>query len=140
MDLHNQITIKRGISPAAAVADNTPFVSQIVDRAGFESCEFIVNCGALADADATFALLFEDGDQANLSDNAEVPAALLLGSEALASFDFSADNKVFKIGYNGLKRYCRVTITPANNSGNAFISGVWVLGGPRIAPTPNPPA
>jgi hypothetical protein len=32
-----------------------------------------------------------------------------------------------------------VTITPANNSGNAFVAGVWVTK-PLLAPTPNPPA
>ena len=72
-DLHNNIHPRRGISPAAAVADNTPFVSQIVDLAGYDAAEFVILTGALADADATFATLVEHGDAANLSDAAAVP-------------------------------------------------------------------
>jgi hypothetical protein len=138
MDLHNEIDVKRGISPSAATTDNTAFVSQILDRAQCMATEFVVLCGSLADTDATFTLLFEDGDAANLSDAAVVTTSLL-GSAALASFDFSADNKVFKIGYVGGKRYCRVTITPAGNTGNVFIAGVW-LTVPNNRPTANPPA
>jgi hypothetical protein len=139
-DLHSNIHVRRGISPAAAVADDTPFVSQIVDMAGYESAEFAILTGPLADADATFSVLVQDGDQANLSDAAAVPAAQLLGTQAQAGFTFADDDKVFKIGYVGGKRYARVTITPANNAGNAFIAGVWILGNPRSAPTSNPPA
>jgi hypothetical protein len=47
---------------------------------------------------------------------------------------------VFKIGYRGPKRYARVTVKPAANTGNAFVAGVWVLGHPRNRPTSNPPA
>jgi hypothetical protein len=139
-DLHNNIHVKRGISPAAAVADNTPFVSQIIDMAGYESAEFVILTGALADADATFTVLVEDGAAANLSDAAAVADSQLLGTEAQAGFTFADDDKAFKIGYVGGKRYARVTVTPANNTGNAFVAGVWILGNPRSAPTSNPPA
>jgi len=137
-DLHNSINVKRGLSPVAAVTDNTAFVSQIVDRSGYESCEFVILVGN-AGTGATFACLFEDGDAANLSDHAEVAAGNLLGTEALAGFDSTASNKVFKIGYAGTKRYCRVTVTPATNTGNAFVAGAWILGGAHNAPTANPP-
>jgi len=139
-DIHNNLHPRRGISPAAAVADNTAFVSQIVDMAGYDAAEFFLLTGALADADATFTVLVEDGNAANLSDAAAVPDVFLLGLETQASFTFADDDKVFKIGYVGPKRYARVTVTPANNSGNAFVAGLWVLGHPRSAPTPNPPA
>jgi hypothetical protein len=140
-DLHNNIDVKRGLSPIAAGTDNSPYVSQIVDRLGYDSVEFIMLIGANTDTNATFAVLFEDGDAANLSDHAAVDDKYLLGTEALASFDFSDDNDLRKIGYVGSKRYCRVTITPSgNDSGNIFIAGCWLLGHPRIAPTANPPA
>jgi hypothetical protein len=139
-DLHNNIDVKRGISPAAAVTDNTAFVSQIVDTKGYDSCEFVILSGNNTDADATFAVLVEDGDQSNLSDNAAVDDKFLLGLESEAAFTFADDNKVRKIGYIGNKRYCRVTITPTgNNAGNAFFAGVWILGHPREVPTANPP-
>jgi len=139
-DIHNNLHVRRGISPAAAVVDNTPFVSQIADLLGYEAAEFIILTGALADADATFTTLVEHGDAANLSDAAAVPDDQLIGLESQASFTFADDDKVFKIGYRGPKRYTRVTVTPAANTGNAFIAGVWVLGHPRNRPTANPPA
>lgn len=141
-DLHNQIYPKRGISPAAAGTDNTAYVSQIVDRLGFDSLEFVILLGANTDTDATFAVLFEDGDDPALSDHTAVDDAQLLGTEALSGFTAANDdNKVKKIGYVGNKRYCRVTITPSgNNSGNIYIAGVWLLGHPREMPTANPPA
>jgi hypothetical protein len=142
MDLHNNIDVRRGLSPAAAGTDNTALVSEIVDRHGFGSCEFVILIGANTDTDATFAVLVEDGDEDDLSDHAAVDDAFLLGTEALAGFTAADDdNKVRKIGYIGGKRYCRVTITPSgNNSGNIYIAGVWLLGHPRKAPTANPPA
>lgn len=137
-DLHNKIDVKRGLSPSAAVTDNTAFVSQVLDmRYGIEAAEFIILTGSLADADATFTVLVEDSP--NNSTFTAVDDKFLLGTEALASFTFAADDRVFKIGYVGTKAYVRVTITPAANSGNCFIAGVWVTL-PVITPTANPPA
>jgi len=140
-DLFNNIDLKRGLSPAAAGTGNTAYVSEIVDTRGYESVTFALLLGANTDTDATFTVLFEDGDDSGLSDNDAVVDAQLLGTEALASFTAAADdNKVKKIGYVGNKRYCRVTVTPASNdSGNHFVSGVWILGHPAIVPTANPP-
>jgi hypothetical protein len=53
----------------------------------------------------------------------DVAAADLLGTLALASFIFSDDNKCFKIGYRGNKRYVKAIVTPANNTGAANIAG-----------------
>jgi hypothetical protein len=138
-DLHNNIHLKRAISPVS-VADNTAQVSQIIDTAGYESLEFAINIGSVADADATFTVLVEDGAQANLSDAAAVADTFLLGTEVLAGFQFDDDNEPRKIGYVGGKRYVRLTITPANNASAALLSAIAILGHPRNAPTANPPA
>ncbi len=138
-DLLNNIDLKRGILPAAAVTDNTAFVSQILDVRGLNSATFAILTGSLADADATFTVLVEEGDQANLADAAAVADDDLIGTEALASFTFADDNKVFKVGYRGGKRYVRVTVTPSNNTGNAFVAGLWITE-PLIRPSANPPA
>lgn len=139
-DMHNNITPKRVISPIA-LADNTPAVGQIIDRQGYEKLEYIIATGALPDADATFTVLLEEGDAANLSDAAAVADPYLLGTEALASFTFADDNKVFKLGYKGNKRYTRLTITPANLAAGAeMVSAIAILGDPSVAPTANPPA
>lgn len=138
-DLHNNIAPKRVISPVS-VADNTAQVGQIIDRQGFQALEYVILTGSLSDADATFTVLLEEGDASNLSDAAAVADADLLGTEALASFTFAADDKVFKLGYKGNKRYTRLTITPAANASAALLAAVAILGDPQLAPTANPPA
>lgn len=132
-DLANHISIKRAISPVS-IADNTAVVSQIVDLAGFDKAMFGIAIGSIADADATFTVLIEHGDQANLSDAAAVPDSQLTGTEAAASFKFDSDDQTRKIGYVGPKRYVRLTITPANNAGAALIAAVAILSGSRYAP------
>lgn len=135
MDLHNNILASRGLSPVVAGTDNTAYVSQIIDTANFSGTEFVLMIGANTDADATFTVLVEDGDNSSLTDNAAVADAYLLGTEALASFDFADDNETRKIGYIGPKRYVRVTVTPANNgAGNIYMAGVWIQCGARKAP------
>ncbi len=138
-DLQNNINPIRAISPVS-VADNTAQVSQIIDRRGYGALEFIIATGSIGDADATFTVLVEDGDAANLSDATAVADEQLLGTEALAGFQFDSDDKTRKIGYIGNKRYVRLTITPAGNASAALLSAVAVLGCPELAPTANPPA
>ena len=133
--LHDNIKVSRGLSPVVAGTDNTPYVSEIIDCGQYQHTEFIILIGANTDADATFTVLFEDGDVSNLSDNAAVADAYLLGTEVAASFTFTHDNETRKIGYIGAKRYCRVTITPANNgAGNIYIAGAWIQAGAHVVP------
>lgn len=136
-DQRNNLFFRRGLSPVAATTDNTAYVSQIADVADYDSATFAILTGSLADADATFTVLVEHGDVSNLSDAAAVPDADLTNLETTASFTFAADDSVRSIGYVGNKRYVRVTITPANNTGNVFIAGVWVLGNAKFAPVAN---
>lgn len=137
-DLMNRIDPKRAISPVS-VADNTAQVSQIFDTRGYMAIALVIALGSIADADATFSVLIEEGDESDLSDAAAVADAQLLGTEALAGFQFDDDNALRKIGYIGSKRYLRATITPANNASAALISAMW-LGTPEDQPAANPPA
>lgn len=132
-DLYSQLTIRRAISPVS-VADTTAQVSQIIDRQGFDSLVFAIATGSIADADATFTVLVEDGDASNLSDNAAVADAELNGTEALAAFQFDDDNETRKIGYIGNKRYVRLTITPVANASAAVIAAVAILGNASLQP------
>ena len=132
-DLYNQLTIRRAISPVS-VADTTAQVSQIIDRQGFDSLVFAIATGSIADADATFTILVEDGDASNLSDNAAVADAELNGTEVLAAFQFDDDNETRKIGYIGNKRYVRLTITPVANASAAVICAVAILGNASLQP------
>lgn len=140
-DLMNAIHPVPLIVPVAARTDNTAIVSAIIDMQGFESATFVLMTGTNTDADATFAVLVEHGDAANLSDAAAVDDVELIGTEALAGFTFADDNECRKIGYKGIKRYARVTVTPANNAaGDIFLAGIALLGHARHQPTANPPS
>lgn len=138
-DMTSNIMAKRAISPVS-VSDTTAQVSQIIDRQGFRSLVFLIALGSIADADATFTVLVEHGDAANLSDAAAVPDSGLLSQtsgvapETAAAFQFDDDNEVRKIGYVGSKRYVRLTITPVGNASAALLAAVALLGHPESAP------
>lgn len=137
-DITNGLDLKRAISPQAARTDNTAIVSSVADLKGYDGCMLTINIGANTDANATFAVLIEDSD--DNSSYAAVADEYLNGTEALAGFQFDDDNELRKIGYTGIKRYVRATITPSgNDSGNIFVTAAWVLR-PLRAPAANPPA
>jgi hypothetical protein len=136
-DFHNDMTVRRVISPVSGGANDTASVGQIIDHQGFEGAEYLIALGSIADADATFTVLLEEGDAANLSDAAAVADADLLGTEAVAGFIFSSDDQVRKLGYKGKKRYTRLTLTPATNTGAWLHSAVVVLCCSRKKPLTN---
>jgi hypothetical protein len=139
-DHSNNLHILNAISPIAARTNNTAIVSSIIDRRGYDSLTFGIAVGTNTDADATFTVLVEDGENSALSDAAAVSDDNLVGTEALASYTFADDAESRKIGYVGGKRYVRLTITPAgNDSGNIFLAALAILGLPHVAPAPNPP-
>jgi hypothetical protein len=138
-DLANNLHFRPAFTPGAAVADNTAQVSAILDTLGFGSAMLAFLTGTLTDADATFATtLTESNDPAMAGANA-VAAVDMIGTAALASFNFADDIECRKIGYVGSKRYVQATVTPSNNTGNLFLSGMWVLGRAASVPTANPP-
>jgi len=139
-DIANGLDLKRAISPQAARTDNTAIVSTIVDLRDYDGVMLAINIGANTDANATFAVLIEDGAASDLSGGAAVADEYLTGTEALAGFAFDDDNELRKIGYTGTQRYLRATITPSgNDAGNIFVSAEWVLK-PKRVPASNPPA
>jgi hypothetical protein len=132
-DLFNNVAVRPAIAPVV-VSDNTAAVGAIIDRQGFGSLTYAIAAGTLADADATFSVLLEHGDEADLSDASAVPDADLLGTEAAAGFTFADDGETRKLGYVGPCRFTRLTITPTGNSGSAPIAAVAILGHPEDAP------
>lgn len=138
-DLFNSINLKRGISPVDHGTGDTATVSQIIDMQGVDTLVFAIAFGSLADVDATFTVLVEESDDSAMSGATAVSDADLLGTEALAAPLFSDDNKCFKIGYKGSKRYVTCTITPANNTGAALMC-VIAITVPQLLPASNPPA
>jgi hypothetical protein len=132
-DLHDNILTTRAFAPKAATTDNTAYVSTIIDTFGYESLELVLVVGN-AGTGATFALLLEDGNQSNLSDNATVPDTNTLGTQAGAAFASANTNVTVKLGYKGPNRYVRATVTPSGNTGNFFLAGAWIQSSPKKAP------
>jgi hypothetical protein len=141
-DLHDNIELRRAISPSRCV-DITPLVSQIIDTANCAALEFAIAVGTVVSASATFQVLVEDGNTPTLTDNAAVDPSQLLGVVGVAatptgaSFRFDTDDATRKIGYIGVKRYVRLTITPAANAANADISCLAILSRHRKGPLSN---
>jgi hypothetical protein len=122
-----------GSAPEGA-SDNTALVGAIIDNQGFESLTYVIVTGTLADADAVFVPLLEEGDESDLSDAASVADVDLIGTELLAGFTFADDDSTKKLGYKGAKRYTRLTITPANNTGLWDAGVVALQGSPAVRP------
>lgn len=132
-DLASNVDVRRAISPVS-ISSNTALVSQIIAMQGFRSLVFAIATGSLADADATFVVLVEHGDNPALSDAVAVPDEMLIGTELGAGWQYDDDDETRKIGYMGDKAYVRLTITPVNNSGASLLSAVAVLGHPYLSP------
>ncbi len=134
-DQANELKIIPVISPAAnSNLGTTPLVGTVVDRANFDALTFVIQTGTLSDANATYVVSVDDGPTSAVADGA-VADAYLVGTEALAGFTFAEDDYCFKIGYVGVKRYVRLTVTPTGaDSGNSPISALAILGLPRTEP------
>jgi hypothetical protein len=138
-DAANRFQVKRVISPVS-VADNTAQVGQIIDMQGYESLTYFFLLGSLADADATFAVLLEEGNDSALADNATVANGDMISETVgtvpltAAGFQFDSDNQVRKLGYLGSKRYTRVTITPSANSSAALMAVGAILSSAHVGP------
>lgn len=132
-DLHSNILAERAISPAAAIGSSTTTTSQIIDRLGYDSLEFLIISGALTDGTYTPSLF--ESDDSGMSGETEVTAAAsLLGTAALATFALTNDDVVKKIGYRGNKRYVRLKIVSTVVTTGGFLCAVAIKSNPRSVP------
>ena len=137
-NIYNSSILKTAIPPQIGT-DNTAFVSSIIDASGWGYLEWEIFTGTIADADVTTTVLVEGGDDSGLSDAAAIADADLQGTEAGAAFTFADDDEVRKVGVVNLEfRYYRLTITPANNTGNLPICAGARLVGSNYEPVTQP--
>jgi hypothetical protein len=138
--------LMRTVIAPVQVSDNTAQVGTILDIAGYSEVTFNIIIGTIADADATFTVLLEEGDAADLSDAAPVADADMVSQttavapEVAASWNFGDDSEVRKLGYVGAKRYLRLTVTPALNAGLADFLVYAVLGAGPSSPITQTPS
>lgn len=108
VDIHNNMDVLPAIDPAVYTATK---VGIIIDTDGAEGLEFLIQSGVLTTG--TWTPKIEDGDDAGLSDAADVATDLLIGTIADATFAATDDNAAKKIGVVNHKRYVRLTLTGA---------------------------
>lgn len=115
-DFYDNYEVVKGLAPITG-SDNTDLVSEILDCQKYSEVMVVIMTGVLADADATFPLVLQEGDASNLSDAGDVAAGDVYPAEP--SLTFGDDGEVHAFAYKGTKRYLRATIDPANNTGSA---------------------
>lgn len=130
-DLHSNVKQEVALDSQDITTDTTT-VGNIIDTAGFESIEFIIQSGVITDG--VYALVLEQGDDSGLSDAAVVPTDEVLG--VLTGFVAADDNAAKRVGSIGKKRYQRLSITSTSTTtGATKMSSVAILGHPKVAPT-----
>jgi hypothetical protein len=139
-DLLHHVKALRAISPVSGAGDTTASVSQVIDMQGYSGCLFAIALGAIADSDATFAVLLEESatnfSGAAVADGNMITQTAGTAPEAAASFQYDSDDGVRLLDYtgNGTFRYIRLTITPTANTGAWLHSVVALQYGARHNP------
>lgn len=131
IDLDSVISPQAAINPGAAITGNGTTTSATIDRAGYEALEFIFQSGTITDG--AFAVTLYEGSASNMSDEAAVAAADILGTQP--SFAAADDNTVKRVGYKGSKRYVRAKAVQSGATSGGILAAVAILAKPRFAPT-----
>jgi hypothetical protein len=131
--------------PLQTISNNAVLQGQWIDVKGAEQIDFVIAIGQAQDADATFAIKIEEADQADYVDASDVPESYLIGTLLTAAFTYASDNQLRLIGVRCRKRYYRISIVPANNSGSltvaslAYVSRYQYIPAVVVAQTTTPP-
>lgn len=146
-DLHSSVRVLRGIDPQAVgtTGAGNGVQSQVIDRQGFESAEWVIAMGtAGATGDTTNVIAYES-DTTTTGDFTAVADADLLGTEsgagmptATARVSGTSQNMATKLGYIGGKRYLRLRLYGLGHA-TGIVSAVCVLSHPNMAATTTAP-
>ncbi len=131
-DLHNNIKVVHAITPAAVGTTGAAGgkLSAVIDRAGYESCEFVFSSGASATVADTITPIVYESDTATTAGFAAVADANLIGSETPLTLTAAQSSK---IGYKGGKRYVGLRLY-GTGTATAIVAATALLGNPRNAP------
>jgi hypothetical protein len=128
-DMHNNVDDRVALN-IQAISTDTTTAGAIIDTAGYESIEFIIQSATLTDG--TYTAVLQDGDDSGLSDAANVASDFVLGT--LPVFALTEDNVTKRVGAVPKKRYIRLSLTSASTSSGGTLGAVAVLGKPHSAP------
>lgn len=120
-ELHNNITVRRVVSPVAIGTTGTGKTGAIIDRQGYGGVEFLVGYGTVTSSTAVFTVTIKEGDATGSLTS--VADADLVGTEADAGLAAGArtsgttKNVTKKVGYKGSKRYVQANISSTATAG-----------------------
>jgi hypothetical protein len=127
------------VLPPLVVSDGAARTSAAIDVRNYKSVTFIIATGTLADADATWSVTVKEGNTTTQASHTAVDDKWLIGTEALAGFQFDDDNEVRKIGYVGIADYVSIEIDDVTANSGSAPTCVIMIAEPLDRPAPNPP-
>ena len=137
-DLHNNIDTVRTIASVAVGTTGTGVTGKVVDTAGYEGVEIVINYGTITATNATITPIVKHGDVTGTMTS--VANASLLGTEAGAGIaagtprtSNSNKNVSKRIGYIGGKRYVSCSLV-STVTATTPVSATVILSNPRHAP------
>lgn len=132
-DAYSNITVRATLAIATRTASaNGTGVDRYLNGAAFQDALVVVHTGTITDG--THAVDVQESD--DNSTFTSVAAAELQGTEP--SIVAADDDKMFVIGYKGLKRYLRVAVTASGTTSGGTYGAHIVLANPRTAPVVHP--
>ncbi|MFF1297927.1 MULTISPECIES: hypothetical protein [unclassified Streptomyces] len=132
-DAYSNVTVRACLPIAARTASaNGTGVDRYAGGAAFQDAMVIVHTGAITDG--THAVDVQESDD-NSAWNS-VAASELQGTEP--SIGSTDDDKLYVIGYKGIKRYLRVAVTASGTTSGGVYGATVALANPRTAPVVHP--
>lgn len=152
-DLHSNIKAVSHLVPAVYTTTQTP--ANGVDLAGFSAGDFVIDVGAVADLAAspqgdgswTFKLQESDAQASGFTDVVTAGDVLIGSAQSpVVAPDASTgvfltlaapadQNKVYRVGYIGTKRYARCVATAVLTPGSSGLAMQAILALPDLKPT-----
>lgn len=127
-DLHDNILVKRTISPVAIGTTGTGQTGKPVDVLGFNAVEIVVNYGSVTATGAVFTAAVQEGDVTGTM--TAVAASNLIGNQpglalqATARTSGVGKNFTKRVGYIGQKRYVSVNVSSTVTAGTLISADV----------------
>lgn len=131
-DLHSRIQAVVALDQQTINSD-TVTDGNTIDTLNYNGLEYAIFTGTIT-ASGVVAVILEESDTGDFSgEETVVPAEDTLGGPIV--FADADDDKVFRIGSIGKKRYQRITLDSDGTTNGAF-SAIAILSHPRHIPVP----
>jgi hypothetical protein len=131
-DLHSQVKAEVALDQQT-INSATTTDGNVIDTKGFESLEYIIFSGAVTAAGTLVTTLLEESDEVTFGGEETAVASTEILGTALALDADADDDKVFRIGSIGKKRYQRLALV-STGAPNLVIGAVGVLSNPHETP------